>query len=128
VQTYAAGGTTTAGNNRAPLWPRAAGGTVLAVLVFFVLPFGRRARIFHERSRRFLVLFLLLGGLSGAGIGCNSSVTLPQSTGTPLGVATLTITAASYVNNTVVSHSVYLTVNVIPPGSAASVPPTTAHN
>jgi Pro-kumamolisin, activation domain/Bacterial Ig-like domain (group 3) len=128
VQTYAAGGTTTADNHRAPLWPRAAGGTALAVLVFFVLPFGRQARIFHERRRRFIVLVLLLAGLSGAGIGCNSSVTLPQNSGTPLGVATLTITAASYVNNTVVSHSVYLTVNVIPPGSAASVHPITAHN
>jgi hypothetical protein len=128
VQTYAAGGTTTAGNNHSPLWPRAVGGTALAVLVFFVLPFGRRAHIFHERRRRFLVLLLMLAGLSGAGIGCNSSVTLPQNSGTPLGVATLTISAASYVNTTVVSHSVYLTVNVIPPGSTASAPPITAHN
>jgi hypothetical protein len=33
--------------------------------------------------------------------------------GTPLGVATLKITASAYVDNAVVSHSVYLTVNVL---------------
>jgi len=84
-------------------------------LGFFLLPFGRRARIFARRStRRFLVLLLLLVGLGGAGIGCNSvSGTVPPSSGTPLGVATLKITAAAYVDNTVVSQSVYLTVNVL---------------
>ena len=125
VQTFAAGAATTASEHHRPLWPRAAGGTALAVLVFFVLPFGRRARILSERARRFLVLLLLLAGMGGAGIGCSNSVTVPQNSGTPLGVATLTITAASYVNNTVVSHSVFLTVNVLPPGSSASVSQTT---
>jgi hypothetical protein len=34
-------------------------------------------------------------------------------------VAALKITASAYVDNTVVSHSVYLTVNVLAPGSTA---------
>ena len=57
---------------------------------------------------------LLLVGLGGVGLGC-SSVTGANGTGTPLGVATLKITASANIDNTVVSHSVYLTVNVIPP-------------
>jgi len=119
VQTFAAGSTTAASNRHGPaLWGRAAGGAALAALGgFFLLPFGRRARIFACRStRRFLVLLLLLVGLGGVGIGCNS-VTLVGSSGTPLGVATLKITATAYVDNAVVSHSVYLTVNVVTAGS-----------
>ncbi len=123
VQTYAAGGTPTAGNKRAPLWPRAAGGTALAILVFFVVPAGRRRRIFTDRTRRFLVILLLLAGLGGAGIGCSSdTATVPQNTGTPLGVATLNIVATAYINNTVINRTVFLTVNVIPPGSSTAVP------
>jgi hypothetical protein len=123
IQTFLPGQQTTAGldrdrDRRTPnLWPRAAGGTALALLCFFLLPFGRRARIFAGRStRRILILILLLAGLGGAGIGC-SSVSGVNGTGTPLGVATLKITATAYINNTVVSHSVYLTVNVVTPGS-----------
>lgn len=125
VQTYAAGGTTTASlHEGASLWPRAAGGTVLAALLFFLLPFGRKARMFTgDRARNFMVLFLLLAGLGGAGIGCSSSATLSPNSGTPLGVATLTITATAYVNNAVVSHRIYLTVNVLPPGSTLSAQP-----
>lgn len=123
IQTFASGSTTAA--NRTPrfLWPRAAGGTALALLAgFFLLPFGRRARIFTRTSNgRLMTLFLLLVGLGGAGIGCTSStVTQPASGGTPLGVATLTITASPYVDNTVGSHSVYLTVNVVAPGSTTT--------
>jgi drug/metabolite transporter (DMT)-like permease len=100
------------------MWPRAVGGTALALLAFFLLPFGRKARIFTGRStRRFLVLLLLLVGLGGAGIGCNNVSTPLSSQGTPLGVATLKITASAYVDNTVVSQSTYLTVNVVTPGS-----------
>ena len=127
VQTYAAGGTTTSAR-RGPgqVWPRAAGEAALAVLVFFVLPLGRRARIFASkecvhRARRWMTLLLLLAGAAAAGIGCSGSVQLAQNGGTPLGVATSTVTAGSYVNNTVVSHSVYLTVNVVAPGTASSV-------
>jgi hypothetical protein len=63
-----------------------------------------------------MILVLLLVGLGGAGIGCNGGSQLANF-GTPLGVATLKITANSYIDNTVVSHSVYLTVNVLAPGS-----------
>jgi hypothetical protein len=121
VQTYAAGGTTKAGNSRAPLWPRAAGGTALAVLVFLVLPAGRRRRMFTERTRRFMVVLLLLAALGGGGIGCSNSTTTPQNSGTPLGVATLNIVATAYINNTVINRTVFLTVNVLPPGSSTAV-------
>jgi hypothetical protein len=124
IQTFTSGGPTTASisnRSREPIWPRAAGGTALAVLGFFLLPFGRRARIVTRRStRRFLVLLMLLVVLGGAGIGCNSISGIPvTSTGTPLGVATLKITGSAYVDNTVVSQNVYLTVNVLAPPSAA---------
>jgi len=125
IQTFTSGGVTTASiSNRShePIWPRAAGGTALAVLGFFLLPLGRRTRIFTRRSaRRFLVLLMLLVVLGGAGIGCNSVSGVPvTSTGTPLGVATLKITGSAYVDNTVVSQSVYLTVDVLAPPSAAN--------
>ena len=116
VQTYSTGTTppSSARNHRGPLWPGAAGGTALAVLGFFLIPFGRRARIFSSRSaRRFCILLALLIGLGGAGIGCNT-FNLVSGPGTPLGVATLKITAAAYIDDTVVSKSVYLTVNVVP--------------
>jgi hypothetical protein len=72
-----------------------------------------------------MVLVLLLAGLGGAGIGCSSTTlnTGGGNTGTPLGQTTLKITGASNVDNTVVSHSVYLTVNVLPPGSTGTVVP-----
>jgi len=107
----------TASHRNAPLWPRAAGGAALAVLGFFLLPIGRRARLFAgKNSRRFMILCLLLVGLGGVGLGC-SSVSGVNNSGTPLGVATLQITATANIDNTVISHSVYLTVNVIAPGS-----------
>jgi len=125
VQTYSTGLTppaTTA--DQRPWLPggiaRAVSGTALALLGIFVLPFGRRARIFvrlsaAEKARKFGVLVLMLIGLAGVGLGCSSS-TAAIGTGTPLGVATLTITASANVDNAVVSHSVYLTVNVVPKG------------
>ena len=127
VQTFAAGGPS-AHNDRAPLGPRGLGravsGSALAVLVFLVLPFWRSRRVFTGRVRSFVLFALLLAGLGGAGMGCSSSVThVPVNNGTPLGVANLKITAAAYVDNTVLSRSVYLTVNVVPPASAASVVP-----
>jgi hypothetical protein len=121
VQTFTSGGpssTTTVSRNH-PFWPRAAGGSALAFLGIFLLPLGRRARLFAGRnSRRFGMLLLLLIGLGSAGIGC-STVSGVVSAGTPLGVATLKITASAYVDNTVVSQSVYLTVNVLAQGSTA---------
>jgi hypothetical protein len=127
IQTFAAGGVTTAGSSRTPWWPRAAGGAVLALLVFIVVPAGRRARLFTESAPRWIVLALLLCGLGGAGIGCSSTTTTPQNSGTPLGVATLTITATAYIDNTVINRRVYLTVNVVPPPSSASVAGSGAH-
>lgn len=120
VQTFLPGQqtTTTTASRRTPtIWPRAASGTALALLAVFLLPYGKRVRIFAHRSRRtFFVLVLLLVGLAGAGIGC-TNVSGVNGTGTPLGVATLKITASANVDNTVVSQSIYLTVNVIPPTS-----------
>jgi hypothetical protein len=77
--------------------------------------------MFTERTRRFLVVCLLLAGLGGGGIGCSNSTTTPQNTGTPLGVATLNIVATAYINNTVINRTVFLTVNVLPPGSSTAV-------
>jgi hypothetical protein len=116
IQTFLPG-QQSAASHGTPTWPRAAGGAALAILGFFLLPFGRRTRIFTRlRTRRLLTLLLLLAGFGGAGIGC-STATAVNGTGTPLGVATLKITASANVDNTVVSHSVYLTVNVVTPTS-----------
>jgi subtilase family serine protease len=125
VTTYLTGTNgTSARGNRTPLWPPAAGGTALAVLLFFLLPAGRRVRIFTEGGRRMLILFLLLGALGAAGVGCSSvSGSVQGNQGTPLGETTLTITGAANIDNTVTSHSVYLTVNVLPTGSTGTAQP-----
>ena len=122
IQTFLPGQqttTTAARSNHLPrLWTRVVSGTALAVLGVFLLPFGKRRRIFAERSSRSLwILLLLLVGLGASGVGC-SSVAGVNGTGTPLGVATIKITASANVDNTVVSHSVFLSVNVIPPTSS----------
>ncbi len=119
VQTYATGGPAYAAAHRprlpAALWPRAAGGAMLAGAVFFLLPFPRRLRRFSRLgSRRVLILLLLLGGLAGVGVGCTSSTTATASSGTPLGVATFQVTATAYVDNAVVAQSLNFTVNVQP--------------
>jgi len=118
IQTFTPGEqpvTTTATHRNTPLWPRAASAAALACLGFFLLPFGRRARIFAAKNTRRLMIFaLLLVGIGSAGLGC-SSVSGVNGNETPLGVATLKITASANIDNTVVSHSVYLTVNVIAP-------------
>ena len=116
VQTYKTGGpssTTTSSSRRqgnGPMWLRAGGGMALA-LVMVLAPMGRKAR----RLRRFGALVLLLAGLCGAGVGCNSTNNGSNGAGTPLGTTTVTLTATAYIDNAVVSHSTYLTVNVIPP-------------
>ena len=124
VTTFLTGGPASAMRHEVPFWPRAAGGSALAGLLFLVLPIGRRARLMRESPRRILMLPLFLGAITGLVTGCQSvsGSAANSSSGTPLGVSTLTITAASYVDNTVVSHSVYLTVNVLPPGSTLVQP------
>ena len=114
VATFQSGtSTSNSARNRTPaLWQRAAGGTALALVGFFLLPFGRRVRIFAGRSRQFMIFLLLLVGLGCAGMGCTST-TAVTGAGTPLGVTTLKITASDYVDNTVYSKSVYLSVNVV---------------
>lgn len=115
IQTFTTGGPAY-GANRAPAWPGAAGGVALAGMVLLVLPVGRRRRLFQKRAQRWMLMALVLAGVCGAATSCGSvNGTLPSAEGTPLGVSTLKITATAYVDNVVVSHSVYLTVNVIPP-------------
>jgi len=95
---------------RSPFPPLAGGGVVLALLGL-MLPVGKRARSLRVRLP---MLALLLAGIVGAGAGCNNTVTLNTTRATPLGVHTLKITAAAYVNKVTVSHYAYLTVNVKP--------------
>ncbi|MFP5235015.1 MAG: Ig-like domain repeat protein [Acidobacteriota bacterium] len=114
INTFSSGGPAYS-QNREPLWPRTGGGIAFAALVLLLVP-RRGRKLLEQRGRRFLVLGLLLAGLCGVGLGCQSVSTPPGMQGTPLGVSTLTITATAYENNVVVSHSVYLTVNVIPAG------------
>jgi hypothetical protein len=125
VNTFLTGSQVALHRNQPSLWPRAASGTALAALLFFLLPAGRRVRIFTERGRRLLLLLLLLGSLGAAGMGCSNSVsgTVSSGQGTPLGETTLKITAAANVDNTVFSHSAYMNVNVLPPGSTGTAQP-----
>ena len=125
IQTFATGGPTAARHDPPSLWRPAAGGTAFALLLFFLLPSGKRARLFNERGRRMFILFLLLVGLGAAGMGCSSvsGIVANQVNGTPLGETNLTITAAANIDDTVVSRSVYLTVNVLPQGSTGTFQP-----
>jgi hypothetical protein len=111
VQTYKTGGpsSSSAHGGNGPMWLRAGGGMALALIVLLA-PIGRRAR----RLRSSSALVLLLAGLCGAGMGCQGTNSA-NSPGTPIGTTSITVTATAYINNAVVSHSVYLTVNVIPP-------------
>lgn len=131
VQTYKSNSTTTStiiSQRGSSPGPRIAGGAALAFLLgFFLLPFrfGSRARQLLQRhaggsTRRLLILLLLLIGLAGAGLGCTSTNLNTSTTGngaTPLGVATIKVTASAYVDNAVVSQSVYFTVNVTAPSN-----------
>jgi hypothetical protein len=85
-------------------------------LAFIVLlwPVGRRGRGLRELRGKLLIMVLLLAGLASAGLGCSNTVTATNARGTPLGVHTLKITAAAFVNTVTVSHNAYLTVNVTP--------------
>jgi subtilase family serine protease len=124
VNTFLTGSQTARRDNQPHLWSRAVSGTALAALLFFLLPCGHRVRIFSERGRRLLILLLLLGSLGSAGIGCSSSSqSVNRSEGTPLGETTLKITAAANIDNTVFSHSAYINVNVLAPGSTGTAQP-----
>jgi len=116
VQTFTSGGPlyAAAGKARRHIspWPQAAGGVALAAMLFFVVPFRRR-KLTSRDARRFILLLLLMAPLIGIATSCNSSSVLAPS-GTPLGVATLQVTATAYVDNTVTSQTVYFTVNVQP--------------
>jgi hypothetical protein len=119
VSTYITGGPAYASLYKpfrpGPMWAQVGGGAMLAGLVFFLLPFGRRARVFLRKGpRRFVILLMLLAGLAGAVVGCTSPATTATNIGTPLGVATLEVTATAYVNNAVVAQNLYFTVNVQP--------------
>jgi hypothetical protein len=121
VETYITGGPAYASLYKpsppGPMWAQVGGGATLAGLVFFLLPFGRRASTFlRQGPRRLVVLLMLLAGLAGAVVGCTSTATTAttNNNGTPLGVATLEVTATAYVNNAVVAQNLYFTVNVQP--------------
>jgi hypothetical protein len=62
-----------------------------------------------------MAIALLLGGLAFTGLGCGNTVAGTTNQGTPLGVHTLKITAGSLVGTVTVTHSCYLTVNVVAP-------------
>lgn len=103
-------------DRRSP-WLPVTGGVALGFVGLLLAPVGRRARWLRSFAARSVVLaVLLLVGMVGASLGCGSSTPSGSSStgGTPLGVATLQITGAAYVNTVTVSHNSYLTVNVIP--------------
>ena len=111
ILTVATTGGDVAQSRKAP-WRAASGGVALAFVGLLLLPVGRRARWLRP-MHTLLVLALLFAGVMGAGLGCSNSVT-SNDKGTPLGVHTLKVTAAAYVNTVTVSHTAYLTVNVTP--------------
>jgi hypothetical protein len=116
VQTFSSGGPEYTSARTRPIssWPQAAGGSALAALLFFAIPFGRRKRaILRRGSRRFILLLILLAPLIGLATSCNTSSILAPN-GTPLGVATLKVTATAYFDNAVTSQTLYFTVNVQP--------------
>jgi hypothetical protein len=108
-----------------PGWPRGLSGTALAALLFFLLPAGRRVRVFSERVGRVLMVVLLLAALGGAAMGCSSTSASASGDGTALGQTTLKITAAANVDNAVFSHSAYINVNVLPPNATGTSQPAT---
>jgi hypothetical protein len=97
-----------------PLWPAAGGGVVLAFAGLLLSPVGRKVRWLHKHGGRMMMFALLLAGLAGAGLGCNSGSFTKGSAGTALGVHTLKITAAADVSTVTVSHYAYVTVDVTP--------------
>jgi hypothetical protein len=124
VSTFLTGSQASLHGSGPSFWLRAVPGTALAALLFFLLPAGRRVRVFSERVRRLLILILLLGSMGAAGMGCSSlSGSASGGSGTPLGQTTLKVTAAANVDNTVFSHSAYINVNVLQPGATGTAQP-----
>jgi hypothetical protein len=82
-------------------------------MIFFIVSFGRRRRVFFLRGARRFIILLLLVPLIGLVTSCNTSSVLAPN-GTPLGVATLKVTATAYVDNAVTGQTLYFTVNVQP--------------
>ncbi|HVN93908.1 MAG TPA: Ig-like domain-containing protein [Terracidiphilus sp.] len=118
IQTFATGGplyaTASTTRRHISFWPLATLGSALAAIFFFAIPFSRRWRASLLRgSRRVSFLVMLLVPLLTMVTNCNSSRVLAGN-GTPLGVATLKVTATAYVDNAVTSQTVYFTVNVQP--------------
>lgn len=91
-----------------------ASGTALAFAGLLFTPIGKRARIFRNGRGPMLGVVLLFAGLCGAGLGCNNTSSLSTQPGTSLGVHTLKISAAAYVNTVTVTQNTYVTVNVTP--------------
>lgn len=85
------------------------GGWWLMGLCACLVPLTLRLR---RRGVRWVALGVVLAGLAGSGLGCSNTINTANQTGTPLGVHTLKITAASEVDRVTVSHYAYLTVNV----------------
>ena len=113
--------------NRAPSRPAgrgsnktmagSAGGALLALAGMLLWPPSRRRARWLRAARSLSVAGLLLVGVTFLSLGCSgttSSSSGATTAGTPLGVATLQITGAAYVNNVTVSNHAYLTVNVVP--------------
>jgi hypothetical protein len=94
---------------RLPWWP---GGAALTLAGMAIWPAKRRVWL-RRLSGRWLMLMLVLAG-AAATVGCGSSSSSNANQGTALGVHTLQITAAAYVNTVAVSQKTYLTVNVTP--------------
>ena len=94
-----------------------AGGALLALAGMLLWPPSRRRARWLRAARSLSVAGLLLVGVTFLSLGCSgttSSSSGATTAGTPLGVATLQITGAAYVNNVTVSNHAYLTVNVVP--------------
>jgi len=119
VQTFGSGTTTAANPKSNSPWLHGAGETALAFLGLFLLPFGRRARMFANGSARRLLLLLLLMVISSAAIGCgsNNSVVSSSLPATPLGSVAIAITATE-VNNSTVTQTAPITINVVAKGSS----------
>ncbi|MFC5861450.1 Ig-like domain repeat protein [Acidicapsa dinghuensis] len=123
-----AGDTSTTSRNERPRLPGARGpshsptppllpwasGTALAFAGLFFTPIGRRSRLFRNGRSKLLGLVLLFAGVCGAGLGCNNTSSLSTQLGTSLGVHTLKISAAAYVNTVTVTQNTYVTVDVTP--------------